>query len=85
MIDCRGVNSIDVTAVKDLEDLVSGYRSRGIELLFAHMKRQVRERLQKAGWDEKYEGVTSYPTTRDALEALGLLAGPRTVQTTEGG
>lgn len=85
VIDCRGVNSIDVTALKDLEDLVSGYRSQGIEFLFAHMKRQVRDRLEKAGWDEKYEGMTSHPTTRDALETLGLLEGSRTAQTTEGG
>src|SRR3712207_208138 len=33
VIDGRGINSIDVTAIEGLEDLVSGYRSKGIEIL----------------------------------------------------
>ncbi len=77
-INCQGVNSTDVTTTKDLEDLVSGDRSRGIDILFAHMKRQIREPQQRAGWDAKYEGVASYPATRDALQALGLLEEPHT-------
>lgn len=73
VIDCRGVNSIDVTAVGGLEDLLSGYRSRGIEILFSHVKLQIRERLKKAGWDEKFGEDLLYSTTRDALHAIGLL------------
>ncbi|MDQ3636972.1 MAG: hypothetical protein M3426_03105 [Actinomycetota bacterium] len=42
------------------------------------MKRQIREPQQRAGWDAKYEGVASYPATRDALQALGLLEEPHT-------
>lgn len=79
-IDCRGVNSIDVTAVEGLEDLVAGYRSRGIEVVFTHMKKPVRERLEKAGWDEKFTDVGHhyyYQTTREAFRALGLSLGPR--------
>ncbi len=80
-IDCRGVNGIDVTAVEGLEDLVSGYKSRGIELVFTHMKLLIRERLQKAGWDEKFghDGHRyHYQTTREALRAVGLPMGRRT-------
>ena len=74
IINCRGVNSIDVTAIEGLEDLVSGYRSRGIEIIFARMKISVRERLANAGWDNEPNGRISYPTTRDALRAVGLLS-----------
>ncbi len=73
VIDCRGVNSIDVTAIEGLEDLVSAYRSQGIEILFSHVKLQIRERLKKAGWDEKFGEDLLYSTTRDALRAIGLL------------
>ncbi len=73
VIDCRGVNSIDVTAIVGLEDLVSGYRSQGIKILFSHVKLQIRERLKKASWDEKFGEDLLYSTTRDALRAIGLL------------
>ncbi len=73
VIDCRGVNSIDVTAVEGLEDLVSEYRSSGIEIVFTHLKLPVRERLKKAGWDEQIEDTRHYQTTREALRAIGLL------------
>lgn len=43
IIDRRGVNTIDITAIVGLEDLVSGYRSREIDILFSHVKRRVRE------------------------------------------
>jgi SulP family sulfate permease len=86
IIDCRAVNTIDTTAIEGLEDLVSGYRSRGIEVLFSHVKRRVRERLQKAGWDKKFgENLCCYPTTRDVLRTMDLLEGrrPRREQTAE--
>jgi sulfate permease, SulP family len=74
VVDCRGVNTIDVTAIEGLEDLVSGYHSRGIDILFSHVKRRVRERLKKAGWDKKFgENLCCYPTTRDALKAVDFL------------
>jgi SulP family sulfate permease len=75
VIDCRGVNSIDVTAIEGLEDLVSEYRSSGIEIVFTHMKLAIRKRLKKAGWDEKFEFADTrhYQTTREALKAIGLL------------
>lgn len=72
-IDCRGVNSIDVTAIEGLEELVSAYRSRGIEMIFTHMKLPVRQRLRKAGWDEKFgRDHYHYHTTREALRAVGV-------------
>lgn len=68
IFNCRGVNSIDITAIEGLENLISQYRSQGIVFLFAGMKRPVRERLIKAGWEE----FVNYPTTRDAVHAIGL-------------
>jgi SulP family sulfate permease len=72
ILDCRGVNGIDVTAIESLENLVSEYRARDIQVLCTHVKRQIRERLKRAGWEEKF-GNISYPTTRDAVHDLGLL------------
>jgi SulP family sulfate permease len=80
-IDCRGVNSIDVTAIQGLEDLISGYRSRGINVVFTHMKLPIRERLDRAGWDERLGGDGHhyhYQTTREAIRATGLLEGDET-------
>ncbi|MDP8940621.1 MAG: sulfate permease [Actinomycetota bacterium] len=72
IIDCRGINGIDVTALEGLEDLISEYQARNIKILFAHMKKQIRERLRKSGWEQKF-GDICYPTTRDALRDIGLL------------
>jgi sulfate permease, SulP family len=74
VINCRGINSIDETAIMGLEDLISNYRSRGIEILFAGMKLPVSDRVQRAGWDEKLGENMSYRTTRDAIRAIGLPA-----------
>ena len=67
VIDCRGVNAIDVTAIEGLEVLVSGYRSRGVGILLTHVKVLVRERLASAGWSEKFGSWTLRSTTRDAV------------------
>jgi SulP family sulfate permease len=73
VIDCRGVNGIDVTAIEGLENLISEYHSRGVEVLLTHVKPRVRMRLKKAGWDEYFKHVTSYQTTRDAMRAYAML------------
>lgn len=74
VIDFRGVNGIDVTAIEGLENLISEYRARGIKVLFTHVKPQVKERLKRAGWAEEYPEVIEHQTTRDAFRDLGLLA-----------
>jgi SulP family sulfate permease len=73
MMDCRGVNSIDATAVEGLEEIVSGYRSQSIRILLSHVKLEVRERLKNAGWEETFGDLILHPTTRDALHAIGLV------------
>ena len=76
VIDCRGMNTIDVTAIESLENLVSEYRSRGITVLFTHANLPVRERLKKADREVEFSENASYQTTRDALEEIGLLESP---------
>lgn len=73
VINCRGVNSIDVTAIEGLERLISEFRSRGVEILFTGMKLPVSNRVLKAGWDKKLGENMDYRTTRDALQTIGLL------------
>ena len=72
VIDSRGINSIDVTALEGLESLVSEYRARNIKIIFTNTKKQVRERLLKSELGEKF-GDISYPTTRDALYDIAPL------------
>lgn len=74
VIDFRGVNGIDVTAIEGLENLISEYRARGVKVLFTHVKPQVRGRLERAGWAAEYPEVIRHQTTRDAFKSLGLLA-----------
>jgi SulP family sulfate permease len=76
VIDCRGINSIDVTALEGLENLIAEYKSRGINIVFTNTKKQVRERLLKSGLGDKF-GDISYPTTRDALRDISTLKDPR--------
>lgn len=73
VIDLRGVNGIDVTAIEGLENLISGYRTRNIKVLFTHVKPPVWRRLEKAGWAEEYPDIIEHQTTRDALRETGLL------------
>lgn len=73
IIDCRGVNGIDVTAIEGLENLISGYKTRGIEVLLTHVKPPVRRRLEKAGWAKKHPETIEHQTTRDAVREIGLL------------
>lgn len=75
VINCRGINSIDVTAVEGLERLISDYRERGIELILAGMKLPVSKQLERAGWSKDPAWNASYRTTRDALRDIGLLHG----------
>ena len=71
VINCRGINSIDVTAIEGLERLISDYRSRGVEILFAGMKLPVSRRIEKADWGERFGKNLNYRTTRDALHEIG--------------
>lgn len=72
VINCRGVNSVDMTAVEGMEDLISGYRRRRrIEILFAGVKRPIRDRLRRAGWDEN---SAASPTIRPRETPSGQLA-----------
>ena len=72
VINCRGVNSIDVTAIEGLEKLISDYRTRGVEILFAGMKLPVSRRVEKADWGERFGKNLDHRTTRDALHYIGL-------------
>jgi SulP family sulfate permease len=70
VLDCRGVDTIDATAVETLMELAGSYRARGSKLTLAHAKKPVRERLLRGGAREA--GLSSYPTVRDALAGEGI-------------
>ena len=73
VIDFRGVNGIDVTAIEGLENLIGEYRSRDVKVMITHAKPQVRERLKRAGWHTNFAEVVEHQTTRDALRDTGML------------
>jgi SulP family sulfate permease len=78
IIDCRGMNSIDVTALDELDGLITDYRSQGITVLLTHVKLPLRERLTRAGWNDKFGAdVIGHATSRQALDSIGLLEGMR--------
>lgn len=78
VIDCRATNSIDVTALDELEDLIAAYRAQGISVMLTHANLSVRERIKRAEWDLKFgPDIIGHPTTRTALAAVGLLTGLR--------
>lgn len=76
-VDCSGVNDMDATAAKVLENVIEGYRGRGIDVRFVGMKGPVRERVKEAGWDEKFEDVARHATMKAALYSVGILTQPK--------
>lgn len=78
VIDCRATNSIDVTALDELEDLIEAYRDQGISVMLTHANLTLRERVKRAGWETTFgPDIIRHPTTRSALAAVGLLDGLR--------
>jgi SulP family sulfate permease len=73
VVSCRSINSIDTTAIEELESLVRDLRLQGIDVLFASIKVSVRDRLIEADWKEKFGGNIDYATAREALGEIGLL------------
>lgn len=84
IIDCRGVDTIDATAIEGLEDLISGYRSGRIQILFTHTKLPVRERLKKADFEERFGDKIIHHTVRDALMHAGILKRSRDASASSG-
>lgn len=78
VLDCRGTGTLDSTAAGGLEELLSNYRKGGVDVLFAHAKKTMRERFERAGWREKFGDIFDHATTREAPTDEGRHQRPAT-------
>ena len=69
ILDFSAVNEIDAPAIDALEEIVARYGERQIRFLFAGMKGLLRDRVARAGWEEKYGAAFRYPSLHQALQA----------------
>ncbi len=66
----NGINRIDATGEEKLRALTQDLNAAGITLMFAGLKKPVREALERAGLDKVIGSKNIFPTKRVALEAL---------------
>lgn len=71
IIDFSGVNEIDAPAIDALEVIMARYGDRKIRFRFAGMKGPVRDRVARAGWEEKYGEAFRYPSLHLAIKSIG--------------
>lgn len=70
IIDFSSVNDIDGVAIHILEEIVERYGYNGVEFLFAGLKGQIQDIVERAGWKSKYGKRIEYATVQDALNSL---------------
>jgi len=69
IFDMEAVNSIDVTGLEALDEIRSELTHKGIDLVVARAKRNVSERLARAGFSEQLGADNFYPSVRSAVQA----------------
>ncbi|MBS1907004.1 MAG: SulP family inorganic anion transporter [Actinobacteria bacterium] len=67
VLDLEAVTDVDVTGAESLRRLLEGLRARGLALGCTRLRPDLRDRLAHFGL---LDGVTEYPTNRDAVAAL---------------
>lgn len=69
VIDMSGVNDIDTISIKVLEEIMEEYQQEhGVSFLYANLKGQVRDSLNNADWNQKYQEKTAYITMDQLLD-----------------
>jgi anti-anti-sigma factor len=69
ILDAETVGSVDVTAVRMLDELADDLARRGKRLVIAHGVGQVRDMLRQGGPDH-HDDLQLFPTVREAVESL---------------
>lgn len=77
LLDLRGVNEIDASALEALRRLDRALGKAGVDLCLAAAKRQVAERLEEDGLFAELGDERIFLTTHDAVEELGRRAAER--------
>jgi sulfate permease, SulP family len=73
ILDFSGVNDMDTTACKSLEEFKDQLKQQSnIELYFVGMKGSVRDTAYRAGWDKKYKKEIGYVSIEKLLEEMKI-------------
>lgn len=67
ILDFRGVNYIDATALQSLEEIIEEYESADVSIVMANIKETVRQKLKNAAWDQKWGHAYDYASIDQAL------------------
>ncbi len=70
LVDARGINMLDASAVEMLRSLLRNLRERGITLVFSGAKRRVLEVVERTGLMKEIGAANFFESDRMALQAL---------------
>ncbi|SES21407.1 SulP family inorganic anion transporter [Salisediminibacterium halotolerans] len=70
ILDFRGVNYIDATALQSLEEIIADYEAADVAVAIANMKETVRKKLNHASWEQKRRQAYDFASIEQALTAL---------------
>ncbi len=70
ILDMSGVNDIDAVALFTLGEIKETFAHHGVTLVFAGMKAQVREVIEKADWHSSSPRQKDFPTLQQAVSEL---------------
>jgi high affinity sulfate transporter 1 len=76
IFDMEAINAIDVTGVEGLEEVRSELAFKGIDFLVARVKREVSDRLVRAGLSERIGADNFYPSVRSAVQSCLIKDNP---------
>jgi len=65
----EAINYIDVTGLEGLEEIRSELAGKGIDFVVARVKREVSDRLVRAGLSERIGTDNFYPSVRSAVQS----------------
>ncbi|GAE25975.1 sulfate permease [Halalkalibacter wakoensis JCM 9140] len=72
IIDMSGVNDVDTVSIDTLEAMIHFYKNQGITILFASMKFSIRDMVNKADWDEKFQEQENHLPLDQLLKEKGI-------------
>ncbi len=76
VFDMEAINVIDMTGLEALEEIRSELATKGIALLVARAKIQIREKLSRSGFEERFGASNFHPSVRSAVQSgLNALTG----------
>lgn len=70
IVDAEGINQIDITGEEMLLGVVRRLREAGVEVLFAHTKKQIMDALERTRFREQLGGTRFFPSTDQALNYI---------------